>query len=456
MAARAVRGIIGSTMGTRLAHLWDTLSSSYWFIPTLMLLAATGLAGATLAIDTVVAEDNGGRWFYAGGAEGARTLLSAVGGSVITVAGVVFSITIAALTQASSQFGPRLLRNFMRDAGNQVTLGTFVATFLYCVLILRSIPGGEEAKVPHVSVTTAVVLAVASLGVLVFFIHHVSFSIQAPQVVATVWTELCDSVGHVYPATVGRDGPPAGDAYRNTARRRTLPAPRSGYVQAVAGDTLMAVAGEHNLCIQVLHRPGKFVIEGTPLGELWGADEIGDDTMKALADAFIIGRHRTPEQDVEYMLDQMVEIAVRALSPGINDPFTAISCVNWLGEALCRLGRRGLPTPARYDDRGTLRVVTDAPDFAGVVDTAIDQIRQYGRKSAPVVIRLLEVIAAVGPCLHEESHRAALREQAQMIARDIEQLPVEPDRADATRRYNDAIAALAAAPAPSPPGRGVG
>src|SRR5687767_1515596 len=179
-------------MRTRLHHLWETLTTGYWFVPAVMMLAAALAAFLLLYIDRTVIGARVG-WLYVGGADGAKTLLSTVAGSVITVAGVVFSITIASLTQAASQFGPRLLRNFMRDRGNQVTLGTFVATFLYCLLVLRAIHGRLEdgvAFVPQASVTGAVVLAVASIAVLVYFIHHVSVSLQAPSVVAAIRADL--------------------------------------------------------------------------------------------------------------------------------------------------------------------------------------------------------------------------------------------------------------------------
>ena len=193
-----------------LFNLWERLRSSYWFVPSVMAIGAIVLAMATLALDGQLTRSSLRKmqWVYAGGAEGARTVLSAVAGSVITVAGVVFSITVAALTLASSQFGPRLLRNFMRDLGNQVVLGTFIATHLYCLLVLRTVrgsDGGGGEFVPHVSITTGLLLALTSLAVLIYFIHHVARSMQAPDVIAGVARELHSSIDHLFPQSLGEE-----------------------------------------------------------------------------------------------------------------------------------------------------------------------------------------------------------------------------------------------------------
>lgn len=437
-------------MKARLFHLWDTLASSYWFVPTLMLLASTGLAYGMLAADEALELSEGSRWRYGGGIEGARTVLSTVAGSTMTVAGVVFSITIAALTQASSQFGPRLLRNFMRDTGNQVVLGTFVATFLYCILVLREVPGGEDAVVPHLSVVTAVALAVASLCVLVYFIHHVSASIQAPEVVARAWDELRSALGRAYPERLGEGGPGrhGGHAPEPVPASATeVPAAASGYVQAIDVDALLALVTAADVRVEVLCRPGKFVVRGGPIARLAPAEAATDALRDGVARAFLVGRQRTPEQDVEYAIDQMVEIAVRALSPGINDPFTAMNCLDWLAESLCRIARAGETSPYRYDEAGVLRVVTDVSSFEGIVAAAFDAIRQYGRGSAPVTIRLLERIATVAEHVSTDAARAPLRRQAVATWRQSrDALPDAGDRADVEARYRAAMCALGGPP----------
>ncbi|MBC7706367.1 MAG: DUF2254 domain-containing protein, partial [Rhodoferax sp.] len=173
-------------MKTQPYKFWDRLRSSLWFVPATMAFLAVALAVAAVELDKAVADDwlLSLGWSYSGGAEGASLVLGTVAGSMIAIAGAVFSMTLVALSLASSQLGPRLLRNFMRDTVNQVVLGTFVATFVYCLLVLRTIRRADEvAFVPHLSVTIGVLLAIVSVGVLIYFIHHISVSIQADQVV---------------------------------------------------------------------------------------------------------------------------------------------------------------------------------------------------------------------------------------------------------------------------------
>jgi uncharacterized membrane protein len=440
-------------MHTRFRHLREMLTSGYWFVPAVMVGAAALGALALLWVDRRLVQSHAAQgWLYSGGPDGANTLLSTVAASVVTVAGVVFSITIAALSQAASQFGPRLLRNFMSDTGNQVVLGTFVATFVYCLLVLRTVHGDTAeapAFVPHAAITVAVLLAVLSIGVLVYFIHHVSASLQAPMVVAVakadlerVIARLEDEVGiggaEALPGA-GRDPRPAGFP----SMARPVAAPRSGYVQAIDYDGLAAAAVAADLTLQLNYRPGDYVIERNALLLAWPAERCGTDVARQLAEAFICGRHSTPEQDLEYGVRQIVEVAVRALSPGINDPFTAINCIDVLGSAICRVARHGLPGPLRFDAAGTLRLVMPVTTFGGLVDMAFNQIRQYGASSVPVTVRMLEVIADAAEQLTGEPERAVLRRHAAMVYRQGCRAAHEKGDLDDLRdRWHAALASL--------------
>lgn len=447
-------------MRIRLRHLWEVITTGYWFVPAVMMVSATALAFGLLYLDRVLVRSQGPHgWLYAGGPDGAKTLLSTVAGSVITVAGVVFSITIAALTQASGQFGPRLLRNFMRDSGNQIVLGTFVATFLYCLLVLRTIHGESEgggAFVPHASVTAAVLLAAASIAVLIYFIHHVSISLQAPAVVAAVLADLegvlarlpDDQTGAgvtIDPSADGQDWP-RGDRLPPDFDATSVPvvAFREGYVQAIDYDELVAAAEACDLVLRLHYRPGDYLIESSTLLRAWPADRCPQDLPARVNAAFMCGRHPTPEQDVEHAVRQIVEVAVRALSPGVNDPFTAINCIDALGAGLCRVARRGLPGPDLFDGRGRLRVVTPVTTFEGLTDTAFNQIRQYGRTSVAVTIRLLEVIGICARQLTAPAQRQALLGHAEMVYRQsTEAIPEPRDREDIRHRWEAVVRATA-------------
>ncbi len=442
-------------MKTFLLKHWDRLRSSFWFIPSLMAGAAIALSFITVALDEEVTDRwlQSHGWAYTGGAEGASSLLSTVAASMIGIAGVVFSMTLVVLSLASSQLGPRLLRSFMRDTANQIVLGTFVATFVYCLLVLRTIRRVDEvAFVPHLSVTVGVLLALASLGVLIYFIHHVSVSIQADEVVARVGTELNQGIERLFPErnasgalptdrTTRAETPPHFDRESLAIASRT-----DGYFQIVDLDALTRIAADSDLFFRLDHRPGAYVVKGRPLLKASPADRVTDDLASRANAAFVMGNQRTSSQDVEFAVHQLVEIAVRALSPGINDPFTAITCVDRLGSALCRLATRRMDAPQGIDDSGTLRVVVSAPTFRHLVDAAFDPIRQYARSSVGVTIRLLDTIAVIAGLAVRNEDRDALKRQAELIVDSARvELRESGDLREVEEHYRAACDSLAAA-----------
>ena len=436
----------------RLAHLWESLRTSYWFVPTLMTAAAIGLSFASVHVDGLLKVKwvRTVGWIWAGSPEGAREVLSTIAGSMITVAGVAFSITIVGLTLASTQFGPRLLRNFVRDLGNQVVLGTFVSTFVYCLLVLRTVRGGDGAEfVPYLSVTLGVAFALASLGVLIYFIHHVAGTIQAEHLIAAVAGELETAIEQMFPEKLGEPGPQdlaesPGEAPEETAGEAAfVESDRSGYVQAVSDDDLVSIASEEDLVLELLQVPGHFISHGGALARVWPPVRAGgvEDRVR---EAFIIGRRRTPTQDPEYAVHSLVEIGVRALSPGINDPFTAMACLDWLGAALSGLAERRIPSPYRHDGRGRLRVIARGTDFPQMADAAFNQIRQYGRGSVSVLLRLLDTIAAIAGHVRRAEDRASLLRHADQVAQDArEALANERDLHEVEQRHAATLQALA-------------
>ena len=436
------------------ANKWEYLRDSFWFVPTLMVAAAIGLSLGMIQLDKSTTSQNWLAelgWTFSRGPEGSRAVLSTVAASMMTIASVTFSITIVALQLASSQFGPRLLRNFMRDRGNQVAIGTFIATFAYCLLVLRTVNGTEnEQFVPHISVTVGLLLALFSLGVLIYFIHHAAESIQAENVIAAVSRELHHAIDKLYPERFGQNPPETAqdenqqslpDAFERDAQ--PIMSPSSDYLQTIDVDGLLSLAVENDVVLSVVRRPGKFCFRGDELVKAWPPGRVDDELRESIRDSFYFGSRRTLAQDIEFAIDQLVEVAVRALSPGVNDPFTAINCVDRLGAALCLLAERNIPSPFRYDDEGALRVVTDASTAAGIVEATFDQIRQASRGIASVTFRLLETISAVARHTSDPSFRTALRRQADAIHRGSQEgLGDASDRDDAQRRYGQTIAAL--------------
>ncbi|MDQ3559511.1 MAG: DUF2254 domain-containing protein, partial [Pseudomonadota bacterium] len=343
---------------TRLSSFWDRLRTSFWFLPSGMAGVAIALSFVLVRVDTwlgvEVVRDLG--WLYTFGPEGARAILSAVASSMITVAGLTFSITMLTLQLASSQFGPRLLRNFMRDRGNQIVLGTFIATFVYCLLVLRTVRGTEESSfVPHISVAFGVLLALASIAVLIYFIHHVATAIRIETLLAELAAEARAAVDRLYPERFGHDAAPVEKPAERSIpsdfehEARPVSATASGYVQRIDVDALLKLATEHDLLVRIDANPGRFVTERDAILAAYPPGRVSDENADRLRGALVIGQECTPDQDLEFSIRRIVEIAQRALSPGINDPTTALYCIDRLGEALGRLAERDIPSAMRFD-----------------------------------------------------------------------------------------------------------
>lgn len=437
---------------TGLRASWEQIRASYWAVPSVMAVAALALAFGMVQLDRATGAPLLDRlsWTYTGDADGARAVLSTIAASMITVAGVTFSITIVALTLASQQFGPRLLRNFLRDRGNQIVLGTFVSTFLYCLMVLRTVRGGDDtAFVPNLSVTAGVLLAIFSLGVLIYFIHHVSVSIQASQIIANVTHDLEHAIDELFPEQVGageRPPPPEPLPFDADASE-PVPSRRAGYVQAIDGERLMEAAVKCDLVVRIEARPGTFVREGSTLLRVSGRRG-GGHCDDALCDAFVAGAERTGTQDVLFFVEQLVELAVRALSPGINDPGTAQMCVDRLEQTLCRLATRVWPSPLRFDDTGAVRVIAEPVAFEDIACAAFEEIGRHGRHNVAVTCHLLRAIASVSSCaVRGEDRRALGRLAAGTVERARQAIAEEGDRrrveacARAAQRALDAGAA---------------
>ncbi|CAN5795821.1 DUF2254 domain-containing protein [soil metagenome] len=449
-------------MKVRFLRLLDTIRTSYWFIPTLMAVASVFLSWGLLRVDRSDPEwieETG--WLYSGGPEGARAVLSTIASSMITVAGVVFSITIVALSLASQQFGPRLLYSFMRDRGNQFVLGTFISTYLFCLLTLRTIYGDVEDVdlfVPHLATTAGVALAALSLGVLIYFIHHVSIAIQAPRVIASVTGELHHGISKLHSHFAGRDPDP--DELRELQsdlrglqlqNSTDIPSEREGYIQTINQGRLMACACKNDLLILLPLRPGLYLHKGMTVARAAPEVRVTPAIREEIADAVSVGAQRTAVQDIEFSIDQLAEVAVRALSTGINDPFTASECVDHLGSGLLHVMRERLPSGYRLDDDGRPRITLERPlRFSGVADASFHQIRQNFGQSVSVAIRMLDTIASLIEQAEVAEDVEVLRHHAIMIHRQgISSFPEEWDRADVEGRFDRISAIISRRQAPA-------
>ena len=418
----------------------EVLRTNLWLVPAIEIAAAAILFAITYSLDRA-AYDGVFRvpgWAISGGPDVARTVLTAIAAAVITVVGVVFSIIIVALTLTSTQFGPRLLRNFIRDRGTQLTLGTYVATFVYAVLTLGSVGQGSHGSfVPHISVTTTLVLMLADLAVLIYFLHHIAIQIQLPQVIAGIAGDLAEAIElQAGDPTVGADARYAALLIADMdGPGGEVAAPRSGYLQYIQHRTLVRIAAEKDAVIHLRYRPGHFLVQGHPFATVWPA-RAADQVARELARAHATGPYRTLAQDVSFGVDQLVEICIRALSAAVNDTFTALTCIDWIGDSLCKVTGRWQPTSVYRDSAEVVRLIATQTTYERLVQRAFEKVRQAGRGMPAVMIRQLDALAKIMERAATPDDWAVLLDQAAMIERlSAATVEEESDRGDVRRAY---------------------
>lgn len=442
-------------MMNRLWKTWQYLRASFWFVPMLLVLCAVVLAGGLVELDTRIDPALRRTWpqLFGVGADGSRSLLAAIAGSMITVAGVTFSITIVTLSLASSQYTSRILRNFMRDRGNQLVLGVFLAVFAYCLVVLRTIRGGDsDPFVPSVAVLVAIVLAFVGIGFLIFFIHHVADLIQASNIIEAVARETVGAVDVLFPQELGDEPEEAVDARALEALSATpwvsVAARSSGYIQRVESRALLDFAAENDTVIRMERGIGEFVVAGVPLVSVAGTRRPDDGEVRELNRAFSLGRQRSVDQDAAFGIRQLVDIALKALSPGVNDTTTANICIDYLTVILVRLARRRIESPYRVAD-GRIRVIARAPTFQSLLNEAFEQIRQNGEGNVRILESLLRSIETIGRATAIRRRRDALRDQVELLAETIERsVPCSFDRERTANYYRSVAGQLGATPPP--------
>jgi uncharacterized membrane protein len=400
----------------RLARrVWASIRSNYWFVPTLIIAGCVGLAYGMLVLDVILPQKLILRlgWVYTRDAAGARALLSVISQSMITVAGVVFSITVVALTLASNQFGTRVLKSFARDTGNQIVLGTFLGTFLYCLLVMRRVESEHQAFVPSISVAVGIFLAMASVAVLVYFIHHVILEIQAENVVSAVTDDLFETIDFVFPETLGKGAykpQPSPRPSVNLEGMQEVCSQKEGFIRSIDSEKVLQVAVKHEALIQILLLPGAFVTRRTVLARFKLARGSKEKLQEELASCFDIGRHRTYDQDLGFAFDQLALIAVRSMSPAINAVGTAEDAMDWLKAALVRLGEREIPSGYRHDDQNRLRVITPTWDLDALMEEVLDPVRQSAQSNPGFILHTIKALAQAAELCRNPSLRTALEE----------------------------------------------
>jgi uncharacterized membrane protein len=416
----------------KLLRLWLHIKNSIWFIPSVCTIMAIVLAIVTIGIDRRFQLDRAmfGQWFFFGvGAEGARGVLGVIAGSIITVTGVVFSITVVALQLASSQFTPRVLRSFIADRTNQIVFGGFIGTFTYALLVQRTVRVEDDDLqrfVPSISVNIAVLLALVSMGLLIRFIDHITRSIRASHIISRVSHDTCEAIDSLFPEQFGRPASTDLAQLEATLAQRDEPlrvcAEQAGYLQTIDARSIFRVDTNAPLIIRLEQVIGTFVLPGDLLLSVWADAPVDEAKLCSdLRSACVLGMNRTNDQDVAWGLVELSDIAIKALSPGINDPTTAAMVIDRLGESLVILGNRPLPARLRTDADGRIQVIAQCITFAQAVELAFAQIRHYGAEHPQIIARLRDMMERVATLVPEQQ-RLPLRDQMAQLERQVAQL----------------------------------
>lgn len=411
-------------MLTRLKTYWAEARDSLWFLPAICTILAAILALGLIEIEqrNPALLENAPSFLWDGGAEGTRGVLNAIAGGLITVTGTVFSVTVVALQLASNQFTPRLLRNFTADRSNQLVLGFLIGTFTYALLVLRAVrSGGDEGDefVPRMAATLAMVLVLASIGFIIHFIDHASKSIQISVILDRVTKQAQTRIERLLPEVevdaeegevdLPRWEEPEGDP--GTVRTET-----AGYLQAVDEGSLVELCREREIYMRMEPRMGQFLLQDRPLASIWPADAVDEQIEQVVRRAFVVGHEPTPEQDVEFGITEIADIAVKALSPSINDPTTALRCIDRLAELLVEIGRRRPSPPSRYP-QDPIRFTTTPLLFEQVVGLAFDQIRHFGADNPTVPRKMVDLLTQMLMVVPPDRH-APLQAQLALVIDD--------------------------------------
>ena len=431
----------------KITFFWNELRSTFWFVPVLIIAAAISLALGLLFLDsqTEVSQEGIGRYLLTGSADSARSILTTISGAMIGIAGTVFSITLVALTLASSQFGPRLIKNFMYDRINQVVLGSYISTYIYCLIVLNTIKDNDVVVfIPEFSTLIAQVAALANIILLIIFIHHIAMSIQADKIISDISQSLSQNIKVLFPEELGDqpDGVSRKEidaAKAGYKEKHAFTIPGRGYIQYIDGKTLVHLVDKNDALVELHFRPGDYLVEGVEAGIIYSNEKPDEQLIYDLQQQFLLGKTRTQQQDAEYSIHQMVEIGVKALSPGINDPYTAIACIDNLTSAMSYLTNVKFPSECRYNEEGKLRIIAHTLTYEGMLDASFNQIRQFAKGSPSVVIRLMEALITINKFANRRNYRDAIRKHARMVLNMAEKSFTEPNDLDDLKERSKVI-----------------
>ena len=422
-------------MTADIRFFWARLNANYWFYPALFSIIGGVLAFGMVGLDRAGFAEflNDIDWIVAARPKGASDMLTVMAGSMIGVASTVFSITIAAVAYASGNYGPRLLTNFMEDRGNQLSLATFIGSFVYALLVLRAVRTEDETPadavdaaatalpgfVPQLSLLVAYALMALCVAVLVFFLNHIPSSIRINKVLEGIGERLLEAIRETYPVE---------DEFRDAVEPNggePLKAWKTGYVQLVDFEDLEKIARDCGGTFSLRVRTGDFVHRDMPFMDVDGCKP--EDIEDRVRDCFTLGSTRTPEQDPQFLIDELVEIGLRALSPGINDPFTAITALHWLGAATAEIGRRDLRKDICGEDAEDCPVIPLPDDYAHYVSRGLGAIRSAVASSPIAAEVMLDTLANAAMPISDEQRRALLKDQAEKLAEQARLVLVGPD-----------------------------
>lgn len=401
--------------------MWEKLQTSIWIIPLLMSVAAALLAIALVSFDLAL-YSKGWVWptWMRVGADGARQVLSVTTGAMMTITGVVFSITIVALTLAANQFGPKILRSYLRDTGNKLVLGLFISSFLYGLVVLTSIDSQQTSFIPITAFMVSLLFTIIAVVGLIYFIHNISTSIQADHMISIIGDELTRTIEHTLaPTDTQQAKEPLSEKWKIATQgchQTVICSNNSGYVEYIHYQKICSFAQRAEAMCELTVRAGDFIIENTQVAILYTSQQPQEKAfIEAINAAITTSRQRTPVQDLEYAITQLMQIALRALSPGINDSLTAISCIDWLSASLGRMA--GLQFPSHYhkDDQDIIRMKARSFDFEGAANAVFDPLRQNARNNEMVMLRILDALANIIETCTQADNLRILRHHAELI-----------------------------------------